>query len=414
MNLVDRVKNICLTPSTEWPVIAGETTATGTLVTGYVLPLAGISAAAGFIGGSFIGQTLPFVGTYRVPIATGLVAAIFGLAMSVVAVFIVSAIINALAPTFGAEKSDTQALKVAVYSATPAWVAGVLQILPALGILAILGALYGVYLCYLGLPRLMKCPQDKAVGYTAVVIVAAIVVSLVVGAVGAMIVGTGAVGTGLLSTLDGGAPDATVDPDSPAGRLQGLADQLEVTGRQIEEAQGRGDANAAAAAAFGGLGALLGGGRRADPVAIQQLQPFTPERFAGLERTSSSAERTGPAGLMVARAEATYGDGADRSVTLEVLDTGGIGALTGLAGWIGFPGEREDDVSVERTEQVGDRLVHEKRSKTGGTNEFAVVLGDRFMVSAKGEGVSADELRAAVSDLGLDRLESMKDEGVGE
>src|SRR5205823_4764202 len=101
-----------------------------------------------------------------------------------------------LAPTFGAEKNSARAMKVAVYSFTPAWVAGVLQIIPALGVLAILGALYGLYLLYLGLPALMKAPQEKAAGYTIVTVIAAVVVMVVVTSVGALVVGAGALGAG--------------------------------------------------------------------------------------------------------------------------------------------------------------------------------------------------------------------------
>ena len=78
MSIVDRAKNICLTPNTEWPVIAAEPTSTGTLLSGYVVPLAAIGAIAGFIGGSFIGRTLPYFGTYRVPLVSGLVAGVQG------------------------------------------------------------------------------------------------------------------------------------------------------------------------------------------------------------------------------------------------------------------------------------------------------------------------------------------------
>jgi hypothetical protein len=173
--LVDRAKNICLTPNTEWPIIAAEPTSPGTLVSGYVVPLAAIGAVAGFIGGTLIGHTVPYLGTYRVPFFSGIVAALFIFCMAIVGVFVLSLVINALAPTFGGEQNSTQALKVAVYSYTPAWIAGVLQIVPLLGIFGIFAGLYGLYLLYLGLPRLMKCPEDKAVGYTAVVVVCAIV-----------------------------------------------------------------------------------------------------------------------------------------------------------------------------------------------------------------------------------------------
>ena len=423
MAIVDRVKNICLTPNTEWPIIADEPTTTADLITGYVVPLAAIGAVAGFIGRSVIGQTT-FLGTFRMSLATGLVLAVFAFVMAIVTVFVVSLIIDALAPSFGGEKNNLRALKVAVYSYTPAWVAGVLQILPVLGILAVLGALYGLYLLYLGLPRLMKCPEDKAIGYTVVVVVCAIVISVVIGAVGTLIVGAGALGAGALGGVggvgglggvtrgSGSASEVQYSRDSTLGKLQELGKKMEESNKKMEAAQKRGDGDAAAAAAVDGLGTLFGGGRRVDPIGIDQLKPFVPESFAGLPKTSSSAEKNGIAGLMVSKAQASYSDGAQKHVTLELSDTGGASGLMGLAGWIGLQGEKEDDNGSERTQKVNGRLVHEKVSKRGGTNEFAVVLGDRFVVSATGAGVDLGELKAAVGGLDLGQLESMKDVGV--
>ena len=416
MSIVDRVKNICLTPNTEWPVIAAEPASAGSLITGYVIPLAAIGAAAGFIGGSVIGRTLPFIGTYRTSLASGLVFACFTLVMAVVGVFVLSLIINALAPNFGGQKDSTLALKVAVYSYTPAWVAAVLNILPLLGALAILGGLYGLYLLYLGLPRLMKCPEDKAVGYTAVVVVCAIVLSIVITAIGATVVGVGMIGAGALGGAAGrGARGGEVqfDKDSAMGKLQDFSKKMEETSKKVEAAGTRGDSNAAGAAALEGLGVLLGGGKHIDPIALDQLKPFVPETFAGLPKKTSSAERTGMASLMVSKAEATYGDDAQKRVTLKISDTGGASGLVGLASWASLQEEKEDDNGSERTLKVDGRLVHEKTStRAGGTNEFSVVLGERFVVSASGVGVDLKELKAAVTSLDLARLESMKDVGV--
>ena len=64
---------------------------------------------------------------------SGLGFAVFTLVMAIVGVFILSLIIDALAPSFGGQKDSTRALKVAVYSYTPAWVAAVFNILPLLG-----------------------------------------------------------------------------------------------------------------------------------------------------------------------------------------------------------------------------------------------------------------------------------------
>jgi hypothetical protein len=411
MSLVERVKNICLTPNTEWPVIAGETATTGGLITGYVAPLAAIGAVAGFIGGSLVGRSLPFIGSYRVPIVAGLGAAVFTFVMAIVGILVLSFVINALAPTFGGEKDSSQAMKVAVYSYTPAWVAGILQIVPTLGVLGVLAGLYGLYLLYLGLPRLMKCRQDKAIGYTVVVVVCAIVLSVVITAVGALVVGAGALGGAALGSRSARG-EVEFDKDSPLGKLQQLGKSMEQSNKEMEAAEKRGDQAGQAAAAMKGLGTLLGGGKRVDPIGVDQLKFFVPETFAGLPKTSSSAEKNGIAGLMVSKAAATYSNDGGKSVTLEVTDTGGVSGIMGLASWVGMQGEKEDENGSERTTKQNGRLIHEKISKTGGTNEFGVVLGDRFVVSATGRGVPISELKSAVSRIDLAKLESMKGVGV--
>jgi len=417
VSLVDRAKNICLSPNSEWPVIAAEPASTGPLLTGYVVPLASIGAIAGFIGGSIVGRSLPFIGTYRVPLMAGLVLAVFTVCMAVVGVFILSFIINALAPTFGAEQNSSQALKVAVYSYTPAWIAGILQIVPVLGLLGIFAAFYGIYLLYLGLPSLMKNPPDKTVGYTAVVVLCAIVLTVVLTGIGAMFAGAGmlgarALGAGPLGTAGSQSSEVQFDKNSPMGKLQALGNKLDESTKKMEAAQKSGDQKAQAAAAFEGLGAILGGGNRVDPIAIDQIKAFVPASFAGLAKTASSAEKTGMAGIMVSKAEATYGDGAGKRVTLEISDTGGVSGLIAFAGWTGMEGEKEDENGSEKTEKVDGRLVHQRISKNGGTNEFGIVVGDRFVIAASGRGVSTDDLKAAVSGLDLSKLESMKDVGV--
>jgi hypothetical protein len=121
--------------------------------------------------------------TFRVPITTALTQAVVGYVLAVVSVFVVTLIINALAPTFGGQKNDVQALKAAAYSSTAAWVAGVFNLIPALALIGVLVSLYSLYLLYAGLPVVMKAPKDKALGYTVVVIIAVIVVWLIIGAV---------------------------------------------------------------------------------------------------------------------------------------------------------------------------------------------------------------------------------------
>ena len=171
MSIVERVKRICLSPDTEWPVIAGESATLATLLPGYVLPLAGVSAVALLIGSVLSGLS----------IMSALSLAITGLVGALVGVALVSFIIDALAPTFGAEKSSDRASKVAAYSGTAGWVAGVAQIIPGVGgLISMLGGLYSLYLLYLGLLRVMKSPPNKAVAYAIAVVVVAVVIFAVV------------------------------------------------------------------------------------------------------------------------------------------------------------------------------------------------------------------------------------------
>lgn len=414
MSIVDRIKNICLTPSTEWPVIASESTSIGTLITGYAAPLAAIGAIAGFIGTAMIGSLL--VGRLGVVAALGL--AIWTFIGAILSVSIVGFVINLLAPTFGGQQDSARAMRVAVYSFTPAWIAALFNILPFLGILGIIGAFYGMYLLYLGLPVVMKSPQDKAAGYTVVTIVAAIVVYVVVGAVGGVLVAGSAIGSGMLGSIasrsssSSKADEIQFDKDSTLGKLQQFGKAMEESNKKMEAAQKSGDANAAANAAMDTLGTLLGGGKKVDPLDIDQIKAFLPATLGGFARQGNgTAEKSGIAALMVSKAEAEYADGGKR-VRIEISDPGGASGLVGLASWATLQTSKEDDNGSERTSKVNGRMVHEKTSRNGGTDEFDLVLGDRFVVSASSRDVKLDQLKSMVAALDLKKLESMKDVGV--
>jgi hypothetical protein len=183
MTIVDRVKAICLKPKDTWQVIEGESTSAADLLKNYALPLAAIGAAAGFIGRSFVGVSTVFGPTFRWPVGSGLVHAILGLALSLVIVYVMGLIIDALAPKFGAQKNKGQAMKVAIYSFTPAWVAGILSIIPSLGVLALFAFGYGIYLMHLGLGQLMKPPKEQAATYTVAAVLCGVGLLIIAGLV---------------------------------------------------------------------------------------------------------------------------------------------------------------------------------------------------------------------------------------
>lgn len=174
--LKDRVTKILTDPANEWRRIEPEPTTIAQLYSGYIVPLALIPAIAGLIGSVFLGG---FFGGSS--LTYGIVAAVLTFAMTLASVYISALVVSKLAPSFGSVSDDRQALKLVAYAYTPLWIAGVLNIIPLLGMLAILAWFYCVYLFYLGVPVMMKTPQDKVVVYMIVSAVVMILVSIVLG-----------------------------------------------------------------------------------------------------------------------------------------------------------------------------------------------------------------------------------------
>ena len=182
MNLVARAKGILTNPRQEWAAIDAEPLDLGQLLVGYVLPLAAIGPIASIIGWTAFG----FGGVFRLSMGTVIGMAITSYVMTIVGIFVLAWVINMLAPQFDATQSMPQAIKVAAYSATAAWIAGIFNIMPALMVLAAIGGLYSLYLCWVGLPILMKAPPEKATTYVIVVIIALIVIYVIIGAMAKM------------------------------------------------------------------------------------------------------------------------------------------------------------------------------------------------------------------------------------
>jgi hypothetical protein len=188
MDLVSRAQGIILKPKEEWDKIKSESAKIVELFTSYAMILAAIPAVAQFIGMGLIGRRVPFIGWYRYNIGTALIYAILTYVFTLVTVYVFGIVINALAPTFSSKVDAANAMKLAVYSMTPVWVAGVLHIIPFLSILVLLASFYAFYVLYLGFNSpLMGTPKDKVVGYLLVSIVIYIVlmgvIMLIMGAI---------------------------------------------------------------------------------------------------------------------------------------------------------------------------------------------------------------------------------------
>ncbi|MBS0569558.1 MAG: YIP1 family protein [Proteobacteria bacterium] len=412
--LIARAKNILLTPKTEWPVIAGETESIQSLYVNYILVLAAIPAVFGFIKHSLIGSTW-FGVTVHTGIGAGITGMIVYYALSLVMVFVMALIVDALAGTFGAQKNQVQALKTVAYAYTASWIAGIGVILGmGLGALIMLaGGIYSIYLLYVGLPGTMKCPPEKAGGYTAVSIICAIVLGWILMLVVASFTGAAMFGAAS-SGLHIGSSDSnvTIDSSSALGKLAALGEKMGEAGQKMETAQKSGDANAQAQAAGQMLGTLMSGGAaKVEALAPAELKNFVPETLAGLKRTSVSAERNGAMGMQVSTANASYSDG-QHSLQLEIADSGSAKGIMALAGAVGVEADNETDHGYDKTYKQDGRLVHEQWNTQDKYGEYSIVLGDRFNVKVTGNADSIDQLKAAVGSINLAGLEALKNQGV--
>ncbi len=182
--LVARATNILAKPKAEWPVIAGESATVSSLFTGYIVPLAAMPAIAGFISSAFIGALMASM--LRVPFTASLGGAILTYILSLGGVYLAALIVEKLAPTFQSQGTIVDALKLVAYSYTALWIAGICNLLPIIGLLGgLAGAIYSIYLFYVGVPVIMKTPQDKVVAY----MIASAAVIIMINFVFAMIVG---------------------------------------------------------------------------------------------------------------------------------------------------------------------------------------------------------------------------------
>jgi hypothetical protein len=399
--LIARVKGILLTPKTEWPLIASEPTTVADLYKGYIIWLAAIPPLFAFL---LVARFAPGFAFSQL---------ILQYALTLAMIYVVALIIDALAPNFGGAKDKVQALKTIAYSMTASSVAGVAVIVPLIGLLIGLAALvYGIYLLYLGLPHTMKCPPDRAGGYTAVIVIVSLIAGLLIGAVVGAVTGRGMM-------MRGGSPfgalqdsrDTTFDKDSPVGQLEQYAKRVEDASKKMEAAQKSGDQQAQADAMKSMMGATLGGGD-IEALAPDRLKPFLPDSLGGMTRSTFSTQRNSAMGMQMTEAKATYMSDDGRAWDLQITDTGTAKGLLALAGWAGIEGENETATGYEKTYHEDGRLIHEQWDRSTSRGEYGIVLGERFTVQVEGQADSIDDLKAALTDLDLDALEAMKGEGV--
>ena len=363
-SLVARARALLTKPADEWPVIAAEPATPADLIRGWAVPLAAIGPVAGFIHGQLFGFGA-FGISYRPGIVAGLSTLVVSYVLGLIGVVVLALVAQNVAPRFGGVADRTSAFKLVVYGSTAAWAAGVFQMIPGLGLLGILG-LYSLYLYYLGATPVMRVPQEKAAGFTAVTILAAVLLYIVVGAVSSAFLGM--FGGGLGSHVADSSGTVSGKLSVPGGGTVDVA-ALNAASEQIKANQNR---------------------PAASP---DKLHALLPQAIGAYQRT---ALESGAAGGLGSNADGTY-TGGGNTVHLKVTDMAALGSIAAMGSALGVSTSKSDANGYEKVGTVDGHMQTEEWRNDSHSGKFGVVLNNRFSVEAEGSAASIDELKAAVA-----------------
>ncbi len=399
--LIARVQAILLKPAETWDVIAGETTDVGTLYRSYIIPLAAIGPVAAALGSVLFGIGVAMLGgNFLMFMVSTLLMLVVSYVIGLVMVYVTGLVIDGLAPSFDGQKNAIQAFKVAAYSMTAGWVAGILGLVPFLGILGLLALLYNFYLLYLGLPKLMKTPADKAVPYTAVVIVICIVLYVIAGAITMPIQAMGRLGmAGSVFGMFGN--HAVVDNN---GRLNGTitinGDGGKATMDLGKFQDGLSQVAAQASAVETSTAAPI---KIADASALQALMP---QSYMGAVISDTSSESVGAAGIQGSSATGHYTIG-DGSITLKVADIGTMKSVGAMMNAFGANVSSSSGSSYSKTTTDGNRVTSEDYDSSTKSGHYSVLLNGRITVEADGNGVDINAIKGLVNSVDLNKAMSL-------
>jgi hypothetical protein len=144
----------------------------------HLLVLAAIPPVAGYIGAAHVGWRIGAGPIRHVTADSALLILISSYVALVVCVLILGRVIHWMAKTYGSEPVDARATALAVYSATPLFLIGLIAVYPSLWLFmlaSLLGIAYSVYLLYTGVPVLMEISREQGFVFSSAILTVGLV-----------------------------------------------------------------------------------------------------------------------------------------------------------------------------------------------------------------------------------------------
>ncbi|UCE04516.1 MAG: YIP1 family protein [bacterium] len=177
--IFNRIKRILFQPNTTWEEIKAEATTEKEIFQGYLVFIAAVPAVAGFLGSLFEGENF-----FR-----ALLWAVLFFGFSVAAVWASAKVLTFFAPNFKADQNYLATLQLTTNTFTPIFLACIFFLIPPIYGFSILG-IYGFYLFWIGVPKLINCPQEELFNFRFIGIIVIAIAILVIFILSALISGT--------------------------------------------------------------------------------------------------------------------------------------------------------------------------------------------------------------------------------
>ena len=152
-------------PHEEWEAIREERCSIGKCYASNVLILAAIPPICAYIGSTTSGWMIGAGASIKLESSNALQLALSFYLLLMVAVFIIGKTIHWMAQTFDTKPELSKCIVLAAYIATPLFVSGLSGLLPIIWLNVLFGLLafsYTVYLLFVGIPIVLKVPEERS------------------------------------------------------------------------------------------------------------------------------------------------------------------------------------------------------------------------------------------------------------
>ncbi|MFA7552687.1 MAG: Yip1 family protein [Spongiibacteraceae bacterium] len=181
--MIGNILGLLIKPKTQWQRIAdrGEQSLVFPVV--YVIVLALLPALAWFYGTTKIGWTVGDGDIIKMtPDSAAVIIVLFYLTM-VASVCVIGYMIHWMSKTYGSDASTASGIAVAGFSATPLFIAGAIGFFPIFWVallISVAAVSYAVYLLYLGIPIMMKIPEERGFLFASAVVAFCLVILMMI------------------------------------------------------------------------------------------------------------------------------------------------------------------------------------------------------------------------------------------